>query len=109
VTFHLVCLGWLFFRAPDFGTAFKVLSGILSFRPFTSADIGDIGYIALGLTGAGLAIAGSMHLATAAARRLNIQHGAVWAAARPFVLFIVFAAMVMMGSQGAQQFIYFQF
>ena len=27
-TFHLVCLAWVFFRAPDFGTAFDVLSGI---------------------------------------------------------------------------------
>ena len=28
VTFHYVCLGWIFFRAPDFGTAWEMLGGL---------------------------------------------------------------------------------
>ncbi|TVR38017.1 MAG: MBOAT family protein [Nitriliruptor sp.] len=32
ITFHLVCLGWVFFRAPSFGVAWSVLGGLLSGR-----------------------------------------------------------------------------
>ncbi len=30
LTFHVVCLAWIFFRADSVGTAFEVLGGILS-------------------------------------------------------------------------------
>ncbi len=32
LTFHLVCLGWVFFRAPSFGVATAVLGGLLGGR-----------------------------------------------------------------------------
>ena len=32
VTFHLVCLGWVFFRAPSFEVALEVLAGLLGGR-----------------------------------------------------------------------------
>lgn len=35
VTFHLVCLTWVFFRAPDFATATEVLTRILSWQAAT--------------------------------------------------------------------------
>lgn len=28
VTFHFVCLGWIFFRAPDFDRAWQILRGL---------------------------------------------------------------------------------
>jgi D-alanyl-lipoteichoic acid acyltransferase DltB (MBOAT superfamily) len=33
LTFHIVTLGWVFFRAPDFATAIVYLGGIVSWRP----------------------------------------------------------------------------
>ncbi len=32
ITFHLVCLAWVFFRADSFGQAFEVISGIATLR-----------------------------------------------------------------------------
>ncbi len=33
VTFHVVCLAWVFFRSPDLGIAFEVLGGVFSSGP----------------------------------------------------------------------------
>src|SRR4029077_10295619 len=38
VTFHLVCLAWIFFRAPDFATAWAYLTGIFVNR-FSAAGV----------------------------------------------------------------------
>jgi len=35
VTFHVVCLAWVFFRAPDLGTAFAVLGRLSATGPGT--------------------------------------------------------------------------
>jgi hypothetical protein len=34
--FHLVCLSWVFFRAPDLASAVRYLAGIFSFTSITS-------------------------------------------------------------------------
>ena len=36
LTFHFVCLGWIFFRAPNFEVAWKVLEGLWQLTPGTA-------------------------------------------------------------------------
>ena len=38
LTFHFVCLTWIFFRAPDFATAWQVLAGIATWQAGASLD-----------------------------------------------------------------------
>ena len=47
LTFHLVCLGWIFFRSNDFGLALDVISRI--FREWTAPDLSRAAWAALGL------------------------------------------------------------
>ena len=101
-TFHVVCVAWVFFRAPDLGTAFEVLGGIgLS---------GPSGLVTLPLV--------FLVLAAIAAQALpeGWWRGAeAWIVARPVaaqgvafgVLLVVADAAV--GQQGVAPFIYFQF
>jgi alginate O-acetyltransferase complex protein AlgI len=51
VTFHLVCLAWVFFRAPTFGVAFEIIRGIFAWsgaltRPHLLATCGALVLIA---------------------------------------------------------------
>jgi D-alanyl-lipoteichoic acid acyltransferase DltB (MBOAT superfamily) len=41
-TFHLVCLTWIFFRAPDFGTAWTYLTGLFAHPLSVVADSGGV-------------------------------------------------------------------
>jgi len=38
LTFHFICLTWIFFRAEDIGSALSVLTGILTFQPGAGLD-----------------------------------------------------------------------
>jgi hypothetical protein len=51
LTFHIVVIGWIFFRAPDFTVAFEYLSGILALD-----DLAAIGLTPLVVAAAILAI-----------------------------------------------------
>jgi alginate O-acetyltransferase complex protein AlgI len=42
VVFHLVLLGWIFFRAPNFAVAFEYLSGIFRFTHVTAMGLGPL-------------------------------------------------------------------
>lgn len=109
VTFHLVCVGWVFFRAPDFATAFAVLSGIAHFRPLVTADVAEFGYVTLGVTALGLLAAAALHTLTLIGLGRGWPGSRAWAAARPFVYAFVAVGLMLLAGRGAKQFIYFQF
>jgi alginate O-acetyltransferase complex protein AlgI len=108
-TFNLVCLGWVFFRAPDFSTAFKILRGIARLKPYTSTDLTGIGIVTIGLLVMALGALVVLHVSSAVAKRVNLHQRAPWVIARPFVYFAVIIGVLLVGGRGAQQFIYFQF
>ena len=102
VTFHVVCVAWVFFRAPDLGTAFDVLGG-------------------LGLSGPSpLVTLPLVFLVVAAVAIQAVPPGwwrdaEAWLVARPVALqglaagAIIVVADAAVGQQGVAPFIYFQF
>ena len=49
VTFHIVCLGWILFRADSFSTAMTFLQGLTRWAPPTAATPFLVGMIGFGL------------------------------------------------------------
>ncbi len=102
VTFHVVCVAWVFFRAPDLGTAFDVLGG-------------------LGLSGPSpLVTLPLVFLVVVAVAIQAVPPGwwrdaEAWLVARPVALqglaagAIIVVADAAVGQQGVAPFIYFQF
>jgi D-alanyl-lipoteichoic acid acyltransferase DltB (MBOAT superfamily) len=102
VTFHVVCVAWVFFRAPDLGTAFDVLGG-------------------LGLSGPSpLVTLPAVFLVIAAVAIQALPPGwwrdaEAWLVARPVALqgvgvgAVLVIADAAVGQQGVAPFIYFQF
>ena len=102
MTFHVVCVAWVFFRAPDLGTAFDVLGG-------------------LGLSGPSpLVTLPLVALVVAAVAVQALPQGwwrqaEAWLVARPVALqgvgvgALLVAADAAVGQQGVAPFIYFQF
>ena len=102
VTFHVVCVAWVFFRAPDLDTAFGVLGG-------------------LGLSGpAPLVTLPLVFLMVAAVAIQAVPRGwwrdaEAWLVARPVALqglmvgAVIVAADAAVGQQGVAPFIYYRF
>jgi alginate O-acetyltransferase complex protein AlgI len=102
VTFHVVCVAWVFFRAPDLGTAFDVLGG-------------------LGLSGPSPLVTLPLVLLVVAAVAIQVvprerwREAEAWLVARPVVFqglamgALIVAADAAVGQQGVAPFIYYQF
>jgi alginate O-acetyltransferase complex protein AlgI len=102
VTFHVVCIAWVFFRAPNLSTAFDVLGGI-------------------GLSGPSPLVTLPMVFLVVAAVAVQFfpqdmwRRGEAWLVARPVAFqgiaigALIVAADAAVGQQGVAPFIYFQF
>jgi D-alanyl-lipoteichoic acid acyltransferase DltB (MBOAT superfamily) len=102
VTFHLVCLGWVFFRAETFAQAFEVLEGISSLRA------GAVNWNAAGLT----VFLGAITLLINLVQRNGADHGIMltWPAPARGVVYAVLALGLLIFAGGDTiPFIYFQF
>jgi D-alanyl-lipoteichoic acid acyltransferase DltB (MBOAT superfamily) len=108
LTFHLVCVGWVFFRAPTFGVATDVLRGIIIYRRIGAPDLAVFGWITVAVTAASLCAAYAVHV-FAHARPVLLTSGR-WAVVSRAVLYAVCViAVTLFAGRGSQQFIYFQF
>lgn len=101
VTFHLVCLGWIFFRAASFTDAWTILTGIVTFQ---SGD--ELAAVAL------VPVLASITIVMDLTRRSRLTAPAFhrWPAVRQGAVFAIATLGVVIASGGpATQFIYFQF
>jgi D-alanyl-lipoteichoic acid acyltransferase DltB (MBOAT superfamily) len=101
VTFHVVCLAWVFFRADSFGTAMKVFGRLFSFAPG--------GFVALNLVlliAVGIAI---QYLPRDATARLQRGFSRLSLGAQGALLATSLVAVSTFGNQGVAAFIYFRF
>jgi hypothetical protein len=102
VTFHVVCLAWVFFRAPDLATAFDLLGRVGASGP---SPLVTLPLVILTVA----AIAGQA-VPSGAWRRAE-----AWLVARPAVTqgvalgLLVVAADAAVGQQGVAPFIYYRF
>ncbi len=101
VTFHLVCLGWVFFRADSLGTAGLILSRLTDWgpAPVVTAPI-------VGLVAAGLAV---QYIPREA--KIAIRAGFSRLAPLPMAAALGIFLLILdgFGPQGVAPFIYFQF
>lgn len=100
VTFHLVCLAWVFFRSANAGQAFTILSRILTWAPGPEVSLVPILLLALVLLGE-LAFPGSDD---GLKPLMRFPHLARWVA---YVALAVLAVAIAGGR--SPEFIYFQF
>jgi D-alanyl-lipoteichoic acid acyltransferase DltB (MBOAT superfamily) len=102
LTFHVVCLGWVFFRADSIGTAFDVLHGVV-------AGAGPAPLVTtLALVTIGVSLASQFVPATAvhgAQRRFALLGPAMQVLALTGALTVI----DVLGPDGVAPFIYFQF
>jgi D-alanyl-lipoteichoic acid acyltransferase DltB (MBOAT superfamily) len=105
VTFQLVCVSWVLFRAPDFRTALEVYSGALSWdwgMPFVHAQ--SMAHGALGLIVLAAVHVHEEHFGSVRARV------ATWPTPVRWAVWIALAlGIVALGVEQGAQFIYFQF
>jgi D-alanyl-lipoteichoic acid acyltransferase DltB (MBOAT superfamily) len=102
LTFHLVCLTWIFFRSPDIGHAFSFLSG---FGNFEKPLMVLTPFVALLVFGS---------LATQFLPKNRMKLFEDWTSVMPFMLQgpalgALIVAIDSLGPSGIAPFIYFQF
>jgi alginate O-acetyltransferase complex protein AlgI len=102
VTFHLVCLGWVFFRADSIGTAFQLLTRLVtSFGPAPAVTPLVVGAIALGI--------GAQYIPKRFPARVMDGFSHLRPAAQGIALAGVLFGITTLGPQGVAPFIYFRF
>jgi D-alanyl-lipoteichoic acid acyltransferase DltB (MBOAT superfamily) len=103
-TFHLVCAGWVFFRAATLGDALTVLGALLG--PY-ELPLVDPSTLAHGLLGLAVLLAVDLHRFLGGDARARLEAAPPplrWAA-----WYGIAFAIVLLGVESGSQFIYFQF
>jgi D-alanyl-lipoteichoic acid acyltransferase DltB (MBOAT superfamily) len=102
LTFHVVCLGWVFFRADSVSTAFDVLAGILTGAgPAPLATTGVILVIGLSLL--------SQIVPPTAVAKGEARFATLGLLPQALVVAGVLTVIDVLGPEGVAPFIYFQF
>src|SRR4029450_10353163 len=100
--FNLVCLAWVFFRAPDLATAFDVLGGLGLSGPSPLVTLPLVFLVVASI-------------AIQAVPRERWREAEAWLVARPVAVqglavgALIVAADAAVGQQGVAPFIYYQF
>ena len=102
LTFHFVCLGWIFFRAPTFGAAWLVLQRLASLTTHHQ----NLSLQVLTALGVGLAF---HFVPDDLFERIKRTYIAMPAVAQGIVLFAVAILLRQIGSADSVPFVYFQF
>ncbi len=108
LTFHAVCIGWVFFRAADLNVAFHLLSTMFSWS--RGSDLMVRTSAASWIAGAGICYAGALSVR----RFWPLIEGVgdfgsrVWLARMVFYAGLL-ASMILFAPRAAQPFLYFQF
>ncbi len=103
VTFQLVCLGWIFFRADSFGTAKNVLVGLVTRwgEPAPLVTLGVVAAIVVGIA--------SQYVPANMPRELMERFSRLPVVAQAGVLGLALMVTSVMGPEGVAPFIYFRF
>ena len=102
ITFHVVCLAWIFFRAPSVGDALSMLGGLFSFRFGVELVTSTLLLVILGAIGMQFLSKEVREAFQAKANGVSAPNQAVL-----FALGLVF--IDWLGPDGVAPFIYFQF
>ena len=101
ITFHVVCLAWVFFRADGFGAAMEVFNRLMAFASGPGVATNVLLLIALGIA--------IQYLPKDATARLQHGFARLSLAGQGAVLATCLVLVSVFGNQGVAAFIYFQF
>jgi D-alanyl-lipoteichoic acid acyltransferase DltB (MBOAT superfamily) len=101
VTFHVVCLAWVFFRADGVGSAFSVFGRLLSFDGGGAVAANVLALVAVGI--------GMQYLPRDATGRLQRGFARLSVGVQGAVLAACLVLVSALGNQEVAAFIYFQF
>jgi len=103
VTFHLVCLAWVFFRADSFATAKDMLTGLVTNwgEPSPLVTLGVVAAIVVGIA--------CQYVPTGWTRALLDRFSRLPVVAQSAVLGVGLMVVSVMGPEGVAPFIYFRF
>jgi alginate O-acetyltransferase complex protein AlgI len=102
LTFHLVCLGWVFFRADSFGTAFRVLGRLVT-------GFGPSPAVTLAVVLAILVVIAAQYVPERLPRLTQDGFARLRPAFQGALLAGALFTITSLGPQGVAPFIYFQF
>jgi hypothetical protein len=103
VTFHLVCLGWVFFRADSIGTALEVLGRLVRGWGQGAELVTPLVVVAIG----GMLLL--QNVPRTPADRLQVAFSRFGPVLQGAALALVLFAITSLGPQGVPPFIYFRF
>jgi alginate O-acetyltransferase complex protein AlgI len=103
VTFHVVCLGWVFFRSESIGEAFHILGRLFTAwgEPVQLVSLGVLAAIAVGI--------GSQYVPKDVFGRVMSRFSRLSPAVQGAVLALALMVTSAMGPEGVAPFIYFRF
>ncbi|HEX2028842.1 MAG TPA: MBOAT family protein [Nitriliruptorales bacterium] len=101
ITFHLVCLGWIFFRAESVGDALHILARLTATGPVDAVTPAVLLLIAIGI--------GFQYVPKRVGARLELAAGRMRPAAVGAMLGVGLLVVDGFGPEGIAPFIYFQF
>jgi alginate O-acetyltransferase complex protein AlgI len=102
-TFHLVCLGWVFFRADSLGTALEVLGRLVTGWGEPAPLVTPLVLLAI------VGMLAVQNLPRTPTERLRVGFARVGPVLQGAALALVLFAITTLGPQGVTPFIYFQF
>ncbi len=112
VTFHVVCLGWIFFRADSVGHGLDLLGRLVEGSIPSPGELGDVADLSPAFLVAAAAIAAAVGLQwvpSTTIRRLQDAFGRTTPIAQVGVLALALTVIDALGPAGVDPFIYFQF
>jgi alginate O-acetyltransferase complex protein AlgI len=101
-TFHLVCLGWVFFRADSIGTAFTLLWRLVT-APGNAPLVRPVVLLAIAV------VIGSQYIPAGAAQRVQAAFSGLRPSLQGVLLALVLFTITSLGPQGVAPFIYYRF
>jgi D-alanyl-lipoteichoic acid acyltransferase DltB (MBOAT superfamily) len=102
ITFHLVCLGWVFFRSESIGAAWSMLTGLLT--RWGAAPL--VTFPVLLAIGVGI---GMQYLPRGPSERIRTVFSRMAPVVQGVVMALALLVISTLGPQGVAPFIYFQF
>ncbi len=107
-TFHVVCFGWIFFRAVTFDDAFTTIANLFDWSDMESLRAISQPWFTWRIAIGALVALPTAHMAVAWLRARGAHKSPLWAIARPLFFGAVIAG-ALLAPKGGGQFIYFQF
>jgi D-alanyl-lipoteichoic acid acyltransferase DltB (MBOAT superfamily) len=102
-TFHFVCFAWIFFRADSLGTAWTMITRIVTAFEFSAPAVTPAALVAIAV---GLA---AQYVPRRAVGRLLVGFSRLGPAVQGIALAVVLMFIDALGPEGVAAFIYFQF